>query len=111
MRAKRTRLTTLAAASLLAALACSTDGEAPADPAAPAAPPADEVELTRCTDPRPEICTQHYDPVCGRRDTGVRCVTEPCDGAFELRTYANACAACSDAKVDGHRPGACPEPD
>lgn len=67
---------------------------------------------TACTDPRPEMCTQDYRPVCGLRDTGVRCVTTPCDAAWEEKTYSNACAACSHADVHGWRPGACaPEPD
>jgi hypothetical protein len=48
-----------------------------------------------CEDPRPEVCTQHYDPVCGEREDGSR------------ETYSNACAACSDPRVGSHRAGAC----
>lgn len=70
---------------LVAACAARTnDGAAVAEPA-----------LTACEDPRPQICTANYDPVCGRRDDGSD------------KTYANACAACAEPAVTGHRPGAC----
>lgn len=59
-----------------------------------------------CEEPRPEMCTQHYDPVCAQRDTGIRCVTTPCDSS-EWRRYGNACMACADEKVYGYRPGDC----
>jgi hypothetical protein len=72
----------------LAAGACS-----PAPSTEKAAPPAPE--RTACQDPRPQICTAHYDPVCGFT------------GEDTYKTYANACAACSDKRVSGHRPGAC----
>jgi hypothetical protein len=58
--------------------------------AAPAA-----AELAACKEPRPQICTAHYDPVCGLSADG------------NYKTYANACSACSDKAVSGHRPGAC----
>ena len=61
-----------------------------------------------CVDPRPELCTQDYRPVCGLRDTGIRCVTTPCDSA-EWKTYSNACTACSDPKMERYRSGACDE--
>jgi hypothetical protein len=59
-----------------------------------------------CVVPRPEACTRDYRPVCGLRDTGIRCVTEPCD-SWETRTYGNACSACADGSVYGWRPGEC----
>lgn len=52
-------------------------------------------ELSMCEDPRPQICTANYDPVCGHVGDG------------KYKTYANACSACSDGIVAGHRPGAC----
>jgi len=61
---------------------------------------------TTCHDPRPEICTREYRPVCATRDSGERCVTTPCP-ATESATYSNACAACADPKVYHHRPGSC----
>ena len=57
---------------------------------------------TECQDPRPDMCTEEYRPVCALRDTGVRCVTTPCPSA-EWKTYGNACAACSDTDVMGYR--------
>jgi len=60
----------------------------------------------QCTDPRPELCTLDYRPVCATRDTGVRCVTTPCDST-ELATYSNACAACADPRVVSSTQGAC----
>lgn len=72
-----------------------------------AARPLPESEkLTQCRDPRPQMCTREYKPVCASRDTGVRCVTTPCPST-EWRTYGNACDACSDHKVSGYREGAC----
>ena len=55
-------------------------------------------ELERCSEPRPEMCTQDYRPVCAERADG-RTVTR-----------SNGCAACADPDVVGYRPGACPEP-
>ncbi len=51
--------------------------------------------LTQCVDPRPEICTREYRPVCG--------VSED----ESMKTYGNACDACSNQDVTGHRPGTC----
>ncbi len=48
-----------------------------------------------CTDPRPEICTREYDPVCAQHS----------DGSWQ--THATGCTACSDAEVIGYRAGAC----
>ena len=60
-----------------------------------------------CTEPRPQICTYDYTPVCATRDTGIRCVTSPCPGSQEQVTYSNACSACADTRVYSHTPGAC----
>ncbi len=59
-----------------------------------------------CQDPRPQMCTMDYRPVCGLRDTGIRCVTTPCPST-EWKTYSNGCAACSDAQVFGYVSGEC----
>lgn len=50
---------------------------------------------TICSDPRPQLCTMQYDPVCATLADG------------STATYANACGACSDAEVVSHLPGAC----
>lgn len=62
----------------------------------------------QCSDPRPQICTMDYTPVCATRDNGVRCITTPCTST-EMATYANACGACADVRVFYHVPGACDE--
>jgi len=64
--------------------------------------------VTECTNPRPEMCTMDYRPVCATKDTGVRCVTQPCDST-EIATYSNGCSACSDPVVLSHVPEACKE--
>jgi len=61
---------------------------------------------TQCKEPRPQICTREYRPVCAEVDTGIRCVTTPC-ASTKLKTYATGCTACADPKVIGYRPGAC----
>jgi hypothetical protein len=63
-------------------------------------PPAGEAvsaqpDLVACEDPRPQMCTAIYDPVCALT----------ADGSY--KTYASACTACGDVNVSGHRPGAC----
>ena len=63
--------------------------------------------LVTCSDPRPEICTQQYQPVCAQVDTGIRCIKAPCPSA-ESRTFPNGCVACTDPKVLGYVHGACP---
>jgi hypothetical protein len=63
-------------------------------------------ELTMCTDPRYEICTDEYAPVCGLRYTGIVCVTTPCESTEKI-TYSNACAACRDPDAISHYPGEC----
>ena len=48
-----------------------------------------------CEEPRPEICTMEYVPVCGKLIDG------------SLKTYSNGCNACSDKKVKGYKFGPC----
>lgn len=40
-------------------------------------------------------CPLNYDPVCGRKDTGIRCITTPCDSTEDI-TYGNSCALEAD---------------
>ncbi len=72
----------------------------------PDAPGDEAAKLIECTNPRPQVCTQQYDPVCALRDTGIRCVTTPCDST-EWRRYSNACMACADPDVYGYQPFDC----
>lgn len=60
----------------------------------PATPPAPPGQVT-CTQPRPEVCTKDFRPVCGTRRDGTR------------RTYGNGCSACADQNVVSHIPGPC----
>lgn len=50
-----------------------------------------------CKDPRPQICTREYRPVCGADDTGKQ------------RTFPNACTACAVPAVKWLVEGSCPE--
>ena len=59
-----------------------------------------------CSSPRPNMCTQEYNPVCAKKDTDIRCVTTPCPSEEEV-TFGNACGACSDSKVSAYRLGEC----
>jgi len=54
--------------------------------------------ITACTEPRPEICTMDYTPVCGLQRVA---------GAEQWKTYSNACSSCSDATVVGYNKDAC----
>jgi len=51
--------------------------------------------MATCTEPRPQVCTRDYRPVCGTKRDGTR------------QTYGNACSACADANVVSHIPGPC----
>ena len=49
---------------------------------------------TLCSEPRPEVCTREYAPVC----------------AYELDraiTYSNGCAACREKEIIGYKYGEC----
>ncbi len=52
-------------------------------------------EMAACTEPRPQVCTQDYQPVCAVLQDG------------SLKTYSNGCSACSDPAVTGYREGTC----
>ncbi len=44
-------------------------------------------QVTSCKEPRPQMCTMDYTPVCGLLDGKT------------IKAYSNACSACSDNKV------------
>lgn len=75
-------------------------------PAQAPEPAPEQLVETQCQDPRPEVCTFQYQPVCALVDTGTRCVTTPCP-ASEWKTMSNACTACSNLDVMAYREGAC----
>lgn len=52
---------------------------------------------TMCEDPRPQVCTMDYRPVCGTHQDG------------SVKTYANGCGACSNPEVTFWIEGACLE--
>ena len=64
------------------------------------------LKAVQCADPRPQICTMDYTPVCATRDSGSHCATTACEPT-ETATYANACMACADPAVRYHLPAAC----
>lgn len=53
--------------------------------------------LIVCPEPRPQICTMDYVPVCAQLQ----------DGSFKV--YSNGCSSCSDPAVVGYREGECTE--
>lgn len=53
-------------------------------------------DLTHCPEPRPELCSQQYTPVCAQKS----------DGTFA--NYPNGCTACTDPAVVSYRDGDCP---
>lgn len=63
-------------------------------------PPAPVQDLTNnpCNEPRPQVCTMEYNPVCADLVAGGQ------------REYASPCNACADDAVSGFLEGACPEP-
>ena len=52
-------------------------------------------DIVKCSDPRPEICTRQYEPVCGKGK----------DGTWQV--YSTDCTACSHKEVTGYRQGLC----
>ncbi len=69
--------------------------EASTSTPSPSATPAPKSEFLVCQDPRPEACTREYLPVCAHTMSGT------------LETRPNACVACADKTILGHRPEAC----
>ncbi len=54
-----------------------------------------EIKITKCESPRPQICTREYKPVCGFLLDG------------DHKVYATACVACSNENVSGYVEGEC----
>jgi len=52
-------------------------------------------KLTVCNEPRPQICTREYNPVCATYKGGSK------------KTSATGCTACSDPEVIGYVMAAC----
>ena len=50
-----------------------------------------------CPEPRPQVCTMIYAPVCATLENG------------EQKTYSSDCNACADIAVSTYVDGACPE--
>ncbi len=48
-----------------------------------------------CTDPRPQVCSMDYTPVCAQLQNG------------QEKTYSNACSSCADVNVQSYRASAC----
>ncbi len=63
---------------------------------------------TACTDPRPEICTMEYAPVCADKLNGTQCITTPCPDTDQV-TFSTGCSACADLDVQSFQPGVCKE--
>ena len=86
------------AALMLAALAVSCAMPVPDDPA----PVDGEASGTVaddfvCSEPRPQVCTTIYAPVCAEHTDGDR------------ETLASACNACADDTVSAYTKGPCEE--
>ena len=70
----------------LGACASSPDGESMSS-----------ANATQCEEPRPQVCTADYRPVCANLKDG------------SSKTYSNGCSACGDAEVVSWVENACPE--
>jgi hypothetical protein len=53
------------------------------------------LDLIICEEPRPQICTREYNPVCGSLKDG------------STRTGSTGCTSCSDPEVVSYKMGAC----
>lgn len=57
--------------------------------------PEKKVVEVLCKEPRPQMCTMIYQPVCGVDQEG------------QFKTYSSGCNACSHSEVVGYNPNAC----
>src|SRR6478735_8096386 len=94
---------------LIALLAACSQAPVASQPPPPASDPpvTTKNEPVMCKEPRPEVCTMIYQPVCATRDTGVRCIRAPCPSEEQV-TKSSGCNACSDEKVISYVEGECP---
>ena len=53
------------------------------------------LDLILCEEPRPQMCTREYDPVCATLKDGT------------TKTGSTGCTSCSDPEVVGYKKGAC----
>ena len=53
------------------------------------------LDVILCEEPRPQICTREYDPVCATLKDG------------STLTGSTGCTSCSDPEVVGYKKGAC----
>jgi hypothetical protein len=58
-------------------------------------PHSSSVEGVQCVDPRPQVCTMEYNPVCAVLGDG------------SSKQYSSPCNACADDAVKSHLSGAC----
>ncbi len=63
----------------------------------PSVDPTVASQVQACEEPRPQVCTMDYRPVCASLTEGG------------VKTYSNGCGACGDAAVVSWTEGACPE--
>ena len=54
-----------------------------------------EILDTMCSDPRPEVCTMEYDPVCGYKSDKTS------------KAYSSGCSACTEKEIIGYKNGEC----
>jgi len=53
------------------------------------------LDVILCEEPRPQICTREYNPVCATLKNG------------STKTDSTGCTSCSDPEVVGYKMGAC----
>lgn len=53
------------------------------------------LDVIICEEPRPQICTREYNPVCATLKDG------------SIKTGSTGCTSCSDAEVVSYKMGAC----
>jgi hypothetical protein len=86
----KTRMLSLLSLSLLIAGCATTSEEENKINNEPGA-----LDLILCEEPRPQICTREYDPVCATLQDG------------STKTGSTGCTSCSDHEVVGYKMGAC----